>query len=386
MMSSIPRHIQRSLLLIDYDFEDIVKEKWDTISDLEQSTPLHTKLKDLKSIFKLWYAHTKEVEASGKNCILATLRDLDKKIDYSHTIDVDRTTRIKRMQELKDLEKLESMDRVHKSRVKWESTEPKDIKSTFLDFYNDKFSCHDSLVSSPPILLAHHLSIADQDFLESMVSMDEIKVAVWDCGSQKAPKPDGYSFMFIKIFWDLLKHDIHSFVVHFFSTDYRLISLIGIHYKIVAKILVNRLSKVIDSIISPEQYAFITGRQILDSPVILTSARTSILINRIPTLEFSLKRGLKQGDPLSSFSFIIVMEGIHMALNDGLVVNMFHDVKVLEMVVKSLESLRAFFFWGSSEDSKKLAWVKWSNILASVDKGGLGIGSLNVFNMSLLLK
>ncbi|GKB94962.1 RNA-directed DNA polymerase, eukaryota, reverse transcriptase zinc-binding domain protein [Tanacetum coccineum] len=31
---------------------------------------------------------------------------------------------------------------------------------------------------------------------------------------------------------------------------------------------------------------------------------------------------------------------------------------------------------GSSENTKKLAWVKWLNILASLDKGGLGIGSL----------
>ncbi|GKC43249.1 RNA-directed DNA polymerase, eukaryota, reverse transcriptase zinc-binding domain protein [Tanacetum coccineum] len=59
---------------------------------------------------------------------------------------------------------------------------------------------------------------------------------------------------------------------------------------------------------------------------------------------------------------------------------------VPETVVKSLESLRASFFWGSSEDPKKLAWVKWLNILASLDKGGLGVGSLKAFNMSLLLK
>nr|GFA21529.1 RNA-directed DNA polymerase, eukaryota, reverse transcriptase zinc-binding domain protein [Tanacetum cinerariifolium] len=37
-------------------------------------------------------------------------------------------------------------------------------------------------------------------------------------------------------------------------------------------------------------------------------------------------------------------------------------------------------------DSKKLAWVKWSNILASPDKGGLGVGSLKAFNISLLLE
>ncbi|GJT39876.1 putative RNA-directed DNA polymerase, eukaryota, reverse transcriptase zinc-binding domain protein, partial [Tanacetum coccineum] len=61
----------------------------------------------------------------------------------------------------------------------------------------------------------------------------------------------------------------------------------------------------------------------------LVSARTSILINGSPTLEFSLKKkGLRQGDPLSPFLFIIVMEGLHMALNDGLAANMFHGVKV----------------------------------------------------------
>ncbi|GJX74023.1 RNA-directed DNA polymerase, eukaryota, reverse transcriptase zinc-binding domain protein [Tanacetum coccineum] len=60
--------------------------------------------------------------------------------------------------------------------------------------------------------------------------------------------------------------------------------------------------------------------------------------------------------------------------------------KAPETVVKSLESLRAAFFWGSHENSKKLVWVKWSNILASLDKGGLGVGSLNAFNKALLLK
>nr|GFB59586.1 hypothetical protein [Tanacetum cinerariifolium] len=31
---------------------------------------------------------------------------------------------------------------------------------------------------------------------------------------------------------------------------------------------------------------------------------------------------------------------------------------------------------GGSKDSRKLAWVKWSNILASLDKGGLAVDSL----------
>ncbi|GKD43199.1 hypothetical protein Tco_1267844 [Tanacetum coccineum] len=46
----------------------------------------------------------------------------------------------------------------------------------------------------------------------------------------------------------------------------------------------------------------------------------------------------------------------------------FFIFKVPEMVIKSLKSLRATFFWGGHENSKKLMWVKWSNTLASYDK------------------
>ncbi|GKF67695.1 RNA-directed DNA polymerase, eukaryota, reverse transcriptase zinc-binding domain protein, partial [Tanacetum coccineum] len=101
--------------------------------------------------------------------------------------------------------------------------------------------------------------------------------------------------------------------------DFRPISLIGIHYKIIAKLLANRLSKVVGKVVSHEQSAFIKDRQILDGPLILSEVIdwTSILINGSPTSEFNIRRGLRQRDPLSPFLFIIIMEGFHGILTDS---------------------------------------------------------------------
>lgn len=51
--------------------------------------------------------------------------------------------------------------------------------------------------------------------------------------------------------------------------EFRPISLLGCLYKIIAKTLANRLSRVIDGLILDNQSAFVKGRQILDGIVIL---------------------------------------------------------------------------------------------------------------------
>ena len=54
-----------------------------------------------------------------------------------------------------------------------------------------------------------------------------------------------------------------------FVSDFRPISLIGCQYKIIGKLLANRLSLVIGGCVSGVQSAFIKGRNILDGPLIL---------------------------------------------------------------------------------------------------------------------
>ena len=46
--------------------------------------------------------------------------------------------------------------------------------------------------------------------------------------------------------------------------DFRSISLVGELYKLLAKVLANRLKKVVDNLMSDFQNAFVVGKQILD--------------------------------------------------------------------------------------------------------------------------
>ncbi|GJV23172.1 RNA-directed DNA polymerase, eukaryota [Tanacetum coccineum] len=153
--------------------------------------------------------------------------------------------------------------------------------------------------------------------------------------------------------------------------DFRPISLIGSVYKIIAKILSNRLVNVLGGIVSEVQSAFVANRQILDGPFILNeviqwcdsvrwdflddvlckfgfgdkwrrwiqcflqSSRGSIILNGSPTEEFEFGKGLKQGDPLSPFLFILIMESLHLSFQRVVDAGLFHGVKLRDTVTLS---------------------------------------------------
>ncbi|GJW73434.1 RNA-directed DNA polymerase, eukaryota [Tanacetum coccineum] len=142
--------------------------------------------------------------------------------------------------------------------------------------------------------LAQKAKIKWLEELESNVSKEELKRAVWECRVDKSPRPDGFSFGFYRHFWSTIENDVLEAVNHFLThgdipkgcnssfivlipkvlnanmvKDFRPISLIGSIYKIIAKILANRLVNVLDDIVNEVQSAFIAERQILDGPFII---------------------------------------------------------------------------------------------------------------------
>ncbi|GAU37589.1 hypothetical protein TSUD_365100 [Trifolium subterraneum] len=212
----------------------------------------------------------------------------------------------------------------------------------------------------------------------------------------KAPGPDGFQGVFFRQYWHILGDDIYEMINQAFTTgqlnptlaetliclipkvdcpkhfkDFRPISLCNTLYKLITKILVNRLRPMLDSIIGPFQSSFLPGRGTCDNAIILqeiiynmqkskakkgdvaykidlekaydnvnwnflrsclhdfgfpqltvklimhcvSSSSLSLIWNGKRLPNFSPTRGLRQGDPLSPYLFVLCMEKLSLAIS-----------------------------------------------------------------------
>ncbi|KHN03592.1 hypothetical protein glysoja_004618, partial [Glycine soja] len=64
-------------------------------------------------------------------------------------------------------------------------------------------------------ILFQSIDSHQNDIMVGRFQENEVKKAVWECGSDKSPGPDGLTFKFIKQFWPIIKADFLRFLDEF---------------------------------------------------------------------------------------------------------------------------------------------------------------------------
>ncbi|KAL5191867.1 Transposon TX1 uncharacterized protein [Glycine soja] len=273
-----------------------VKQLQQKLNDLENSMPVQPSEQQVKDLKKtqadLWE------KATMQESIVRWIKEGDSNTSYFHrVINLRRRRNALRGLQIGDT---------------WVEN-PNIIKAETLHHFQNRFN--EPHLSRPNLdgisfksLPSTHREIMIEPFKE-----EEIRCVVWACGNDKGPGPHGFNFRFIKHFWKELKPEFLRFIAEFHVNasfpkglnssfialipkikdpqsfnDFRPISLIGCVYKIIAKLLANRLSKVMNHLIDERQTAFVKGRQLLHGVLIANEVVEEARRSKRPCRFFSV--------------------------------------------------------------------------------------------------
>lgn len=149
-------------------------------------------------------------------------------------------------------------------------------------------------VNFPTLSTFPNIKERDRTLLESPVSIDEIKRALFSMKNFKAPGPDGFHPIFFKSQWNAIGGSVYSLVNDCFSdpskigslnntlltlipkkddisyvNQLRPIALCNVSYKIITKVIAQRLRIILPYIVNNTQSSFIPGRSTSDNITVL---------------------------------------------------------------------------------------------------------------------
>lgn len=290
-------------------------------------------------------------------------------------------------------------------------TDPVVLKSTITNYYADLYSS--SHKHSSRTLYSNTfatLSNEESTLLAAPLVNQEILNALKSFKPFKAPGPNRLHSIFYQKFWPQIGNSVVAFCNNIFKnhiipdhinqtflclipkvqsptsmTQYRPISLCNTVYKIISKIISNRLKPFLEKLIHPSQSAFVPNRRAIDNALIVqeilnyfrtskarkhsnillkidfekafdrlewsfihqtlhyfnfsnnmiqlimscvTTVTTRVLINGEPSPPITPSRGIRQGDPLSPYLFILTMEMLSCRISNAVANNLWKPLTI----------------------------------------------------------
>nr|GEW29762.1 RNA-directed DNA polymerase, eukaryota, reverse transcriptase zinc-binding domain protein [Tanacetum cinerariifolium] len=334
-----PHDVRDKRLL--WDYLSHVSNEWFGEDPGDKSNAMRNlcgKLKFLKMKIRAWYADYKNNSKGSFTNFKEDLRILDELIDKGNELDEIVNNRLEILGKLQQVNKAQASEVAQKAKIKCRKT-----LSVWYLKKRSKGRCGIAEQTNHRVQMVSLLDFIDT-FGRLLKTMFLRRLSIFfTCGEI----PKGCNSTFIAL---IPKNPDANMV-----KDFRPISLIGSIYKIIAKILTNRLVGVIGDIVNEEEKIILIFKvdfekaydsvrwDFLDDILgkfgfgikwrgwiqnCLNSSKGSILVNGSPTVEFQFYKGLKQGDPLSPFLFILVMESLHISFQRVVEVGMFTGIKL----------------------------------------------------------
>ena len=169
----------------------------------------------------------------------------------------------------------------------------------------------------------------ENEILQSIPTPEEIKTILFQMQDLKAPKPDGFPTFFYKHLWPTMANKVVKAVTSFFImgsmprevnaslivlipkisnptsiNHFRPISLCNVEYKIISKLLVEKIRPLLDKMIYPTQLAFIPNRWIAENQIIVQEVLHSFKTRKTKSGLMAIKLDLQKAYERVNWNFL----------------------------------------------------------------------------------